>query len=157
MVQTIFKSKGYRFSYVEKKNRKSLQRQLVFSEEFHKRVKKWKTCITSSDDRAYKFQCVCFKTQSHFFRDLNWPSYRPALASKVCFIWPTWWFYLKIESGFKNQKISSACLDFWYSLENLKIWLNCSHSPRDSPLLEQSTCRLIYKGNTQACAPDCHY
>lgn len=104
------------------------------------------TCVPSSDDRARTFGRVCFKTQSHSFRDLHWPSPRLALASEMCFIWPTWWFYLKIELGFKSQEISSTCLDFWCPLENRKIWQNPSHNPHDSPFLDGSTCRLLDKG-----------
>lgn len=127
MIQTRCKSKMTQFSYVETK-RKNSEEPDGFSEEFHKCLKKWETCIASSDDRDYRAYkvCVCFKTQSHFFRDLNLPSPRP--ASKMCFIWPAWWFYLKIESRFQNQEISSTYLDFWCLLKNLKIWQNCSHN-----------------------------
>lgn len=74
-----------------RRKKKALKSHLVFSEELHKCLKKWKMCIASSDDRAYKFRCVCFKTQSHFFRDLNWtppsPRTQPSLDQQnLCYL-----------------------------------------------------------------------
>lgn len=60
------------------------------------------------------------KLNLNFFRDWNRPSTGPALAGKMCFIWPMEWFYFKIELGFKNQEISSTNLDFWSPREKSK-------------------------------------
>lgn len=96
-----------------------LESQLVVSEAFPRYLKTWKICIASLDDRAYKFWCVCFKTQSHFFRDLNWPTPRPALATEMCFIWLIRWFNLKLN---RDVKIRRFQVQIWFSCVFWKIW-----------------------------------